>query len=152
MASEIAMNVTTGVSAIQSTGSWFGILVLVIFCTFFVMLAILAISSLERYKKLWRFLKWLRNSLGYFGWGVLSLLVISLPSALVYWEFHQASKGNIVPLTWTIYPIAIYAVISLIGYLVKIYVVERIKKFNKQLKKKGTYIMGMQKNHTNLYK
>lgn len=136
MTTYITQNVTTtGVSAIQSTGSWFGILVTIAFCTVLLMLAILAISSLERYKKLWKFLRWLKGSLGYFGWGTLSLLVISIPAMLVYWELHQASKGNIVPIQWTIYPVAIYVAVSLIGYLVKKYVINRVKKYNATLNK-----------------
>jgi ABC-type Fe3+-siderophore transport system permease subunit len=137
MTTYITQNATTGVSAIQSTGSWFGILVTIAFCTVLLMLAILAISSLERYKKLWKFLRWLKGSLGYFGWGTLSILVISIPAMLVYWELHQASNGNIVPLQWTIYPVAIYVAVSLIGYLVKKYVVDRIRKYNATLNKEN---------------
>lgn len=137
MTSEIALNATTDLSSsVSSFGSWFGVVAMVAFCTIFIMITIMILSSLERYKKFWKFIKWLRLSLGYFGWGTLSMIVISLPALLVYWEFSQANKGNIIPIKWTVVPIILYALVSIIGYLIKTYVIDRIIKFNKQIKKR----------------
>jgi len=133
----LALNATTGISSsLSSVGSWFGIVATVAVCSILIMLTIVIISSFERYEKFWRIIRKLKKSLGLFGWGVIAILIVSLPTIFIYWEIHQASNGNIVPIKWTVLPIMIYLITALIGYLFEKYVVNRIKEYNKIIKYK----------------
>ena len=137
MPSELALNATTAISSsVSSVGSWFGILLTVVLCSFMIVFTIMIISSFERYERFWKLLRALKKSLGFFGWGVLSLITLAVPSGLIYWEIHQASNGNIVPIKWTVLPVTLYVLISVIGFLVKKYIVDRIKKYNDIIKYK----------------
>ena len=95
----------------------------------------ISLSSFDRYKKSRKIIRWLTNSFGYFGYGTLALIFISIPCGIAYWMYSNAKAGNVMPLWVTGALIGGYIVIALIGYVFKIWIIDKIKTYEKQLKK-----------------
>lgn len=132
----VELNMTTSmISGVGSLGSWFSVFIIVSICIFLLCLFISALASFEQYARTKRWLRWILNTLRYFGFGILTLLVIALPVLVVYYFLSQAHKGNVAPLKITSYLIGGYIVICIIGWIGKNLVYNRIKKFDKKYQK-----------------
>lgn len=131
--SEVMANVTTGLDSMPTFSSWFSGLIIVGIATIILAILIVSISSLERYRRLWKFIQHIGDSFKYFFWGVGGLTILAVPSLFLYWEISNASRGNVLPIKWTLIPIGIYLAVAMIGYIFKKYVVDRIKKFHKKM-------------------
>lgn len=133
----VALNSTT--SAISSLGdptmSWFGGAMITGIIGILLTLFIMTIASLEGYIRTRKYLMFILNSFKYFMFGILSLIVLALPVSVFYYFLKQAHEGNVAPLKISLGLIGGYILISLIGYLSKRFVYERIKKFEKKVKK-----------------
>jgi hypothetical protein len=123
-----------GINSFITSGSWGSTFLIVAAIAIILGLFSLGLASFERYKKYSRIITWIFGSLRYFGVGIMSLLTISVVGMPAYYFINQANKGNVVPLWITGAIIGGYFVITGIGYIVKKFVVDRIRKFNKRLK------------------
>ena len=131
----IALNSTTSaISSIEGL-SWFGTVVIVGIIAIFLSLFVMTLASLEGYIRTKKYLKFIVDSFKYFMFGILSLIVLALPISVFYYFLKQAHEGNVAPLKISLSLIGGYILISLIGYLSKRFVYERIKKFEKKVKK-----------------
>ena len=131
------MNATTSmVSSMGEVGSWFSIVIIVFLVAIFLGIFITALASFEQYAKTRKWLKWMINTIRYFGFGLLTLLTLILPVSIIYYFLSQAQKGNIAPLRITLYLIGGYAGICIIGWIGKKLVYDRVGKFEDKLKKK----------------
>lgn len=138
----VGLNATTFLALSMSNssfGSWFSMVIIVGMVTIILCLFIMTLASFEQYARTKKWLRWLLNTLRYFGFGILTLLVIALPVLIVYYFLTQAHKGNIAPLKITLYLIGGYIVICIIGWVGKKLVYDRIKKFDKKYQKEIKY-------------
>lgn len=128
-----ALNMTTSaMSSMSSLSGWGSIfLVLIIVCIALSFL-MFAFSNIQRFKKLKKIFLFLGNSFKYFGWGCLSIFVLTIPSVVIYYFVKEAGQGNYIPLKWIGYIIGGYVIISFIGYIIKKYLIDRIKNLTKQ--------------------
>lgn len=125
---------SSAISSFESF-SWFGTVVIIGIIAILLSLFIMTIGSLEGYLRIRKYIKFLINSFRYFLFGILSLIVLALPISVFYYFLKQAHNGNVAPLKITLGLIGGYILISIIGYLSKRFVYERIKKFEKKVKK-----------------
>ena len=95
----------------------------------------ISLSSFDRYKKSRKIIRWLTNSFGYFGYGTIALILLSIPCGIAYWMYSNAKAGNVMPFWVTVVIIGGYITIALIGYVFKIWIIDKIKTYEKQLKK-----------------
>jgi len=128
-------NTVSAISSISDMGSWFSIVVIVGICAVLLSVFFMALSSFEQYARTKKWLMWIIGTLKYFCFGLLTLIVIALPSFVIYYFLSQAHKGNVAPLKISLYLIGGYIAICLIGWLGKKLVYDRVKKFDKQYKK-----------------
>jgi hypothetical protein len=134
------LNVTNTLEAynIADAGSWggtviyLGAFVLLPLAIFIIGIAVL--WNLANYTRFKKYFQWLAGTLSYFVIGAISIVVISIPFALLYWGYTEAQKGNTVPIEYTVYIILGYIAISLIGWFISKFVINRVKKFEKELK------------------
>jgi hypothetical protein len=125
---------------IAPPGSWGGT---VIYLALFVLLPIMLICigmgvlwNIASYTRFKKHLVWLGYTFQWFMIGFVSLGVLAIPFGFLYWGYTQAKEGNVVPLKYAGLIILGYVVISTIGWLVNKYIVERVQKFEKELKPK----------------
>lgn len=118
-------------------GSWFGIVVIVGIVAVLLSIFVMALSSFERYARTKKWLMWILGTLKYFSFGILTLMVIAIPSFVVYYFISQAYKGNVASLKISLYLIGGYIAICIIGWLGKKIVYDRIKKFDKKYQKEN---------------
>jgi DMSO/TMAO reductase YedYZ heme-binding membrane subunit len=136
MLNEIPLNATTSMSTnLEGAPSWFSIFILVGLAAVLIMILTMALSSFQRYKKLKGFLGWLVHTITYFFTGVGGLFAISIPGGIFYYFISQAGKGNTVPLWITFSIIGGYFGVAGLGYLFQHYIINRVKKFEKDLNK-----------------
>ena len=95
----------------------------------------ISLSSFDRYKKSRKIIRWLTNSFGYFGYGTIALILLSIPCGIAYWMYSNAKAGNVMPLWVTGALIGGYIVIALIGYVFKIWIIDKIRTYENQLNK-----------------
>ena len=135
-----AVNATTtlGVFTSSAAGSWggtvlyVGLFIALPLAFFGILVSILwNLASYTRFKK---YLVMFGNSFRYALLGLLTIGALSIPAGLVYWGYTQAKAGNTVPFRYTLYIIGAFIVLALIGKLVDKYVIERVSKFEKELK------------------
>lgn len=134
-----AINATTAVSSSMAgsgVGSWFSMVVIVGILTIILALFIVALSNFEQYAKTRKWLIWLLNTVRYFGFGLLTLLTLALPIAVIYYFLSQAHEGNVAPLKITLYLIGGYIAICIIGWIGKKLVYDRVEKFEDKLNTK----------------
>lgn len=131
------MNMTTsGTAAISSFSSWSGLITLAAIMTITLGILFMALSNISRYKRLIKLFRILGQSLSYFGYGILFIVLLAVPGFIIYYFEKEAINGNTVPIKYLLGIIAIYALISCLGYLFKKYIIDRVKNFNKQIAKK----------------
>ena len=128
-------NTVSGIVAVSDLGSWFNIVIVIGICAVLLGVFFTALSNFEHYAKTKKWLMWLIGTLKYFCFGLLTLLVIAIPSFVMYYFISQAHKGNVAPLKISLYLIGGYISICLIGWLGKKLVYDRIKKFDKKYQK-----------------
>jgi len=128
-------NASASIGSFSSQTSWFGVMGIIGFVVVIISIFIMALSSLERYKKIKGLLGWALNTISYFFVGVGSLLVIALPSLVLYYFGKQAYNGNVAPLRYTFYIVVGYFIIVLVGWISETYVIKRIIKFEKHIKR-----------------
>lgn len=142
---------TLSIAGQELLGSWGGtVLYLFLFC--FLPLAFLGIGlavlwNIANYTRFKKYFTWLLGTPVYFMVGIISIVVISIPFAFLYWGYIQAKEGNTVPLEYTFYIILGYVVISFIGWIVSKFIIDRVTGFEKELgkgkrKKKTTEPVG----------
>ena len=128
-------NTVSVISGVSDIGSWFNIVIVVGICAVLLGVFFMALSNFERYARTKKWLMWIIGTLKYFCFGLLTLLVITIPSFVIYYFISQAHKGNVAPLKISLYLIGGYISICLIGWLGKKLVYDRIKKFDKKYQK-----------------
>jgi hypothetical protein len=120
-------------------GSWGGTVIytaLFVFIPLFLFIMGFAVLwNLANYTRFKKYFKWVGETFSYFVIGAISIVVISIPFTLLYWGYVEAKNGNTVPIEYTVYIILGYIVISLIGWFVSKFVINRVQKFEKALKK-----------------
>jgi len=135
------MNDTVSAFQALSTGSswggtviYFGFFIFIPIAVF--LIAASALYSLASYTKFKKYLDKLGYSFIYMMIGSVTCAVLALPMAVIYWGYKQAQTGNTVPLRYAGYIAGGYIVLSTIGYFVQKYVIDRVQKFEKELKPK----------------
>lgn len=132
---DVAMNVTTGLSSMGDAPSWFGIFAIVGITTVVLLLCIIAISSIQQYRRAKGFIAWLIRSFNYFLMGIASIGVLAVPTLAVAYFLNQAHEGNVAPLKWTGVIIGGYFAIAGLGYVCKKFIYDRIKHFEEVIHK-----------------
>lgn len=130
-----AMNVTNSIGGLSDSSSWFSMVVIVSLVAVVLSVSIIAISNLNFYRKSRKWLDFLLKSFSYFLFGILTLCILALPVGIFFYFFTQAKKGNVAPLWISLVIIGGYILISLIGWFSKKFIYERVKKFEKEIKK-----------------
>jgi len=115
--------------------SWLGLLMTVAVCVIMLSFIITALSNFKYYKRLKGFIRWVVGTVHYFFIGIGSLIVLAIPSSIVYFAVTQAKNGNVVPFKVTAYLLGGYLLISLIGWLAEKYIIKRVSTFEKKMKK-----------------
>lgn len=126
------MSVSSGLSDLS--GSWFSSVIVIGISAILITLVALIINSYDYYYKSRKFLNLILKSFKYFLYGIMFILILSLPVAVVMYYYTQASDGNIVPLKYTAIFIVSYVLISMLGYIFKKYIYDRIKLFEIKIK------------------
>lgn len=129
------MNATSSILTFSDTSSLFSIVIIVGFMAVILTFFLIAMTSVTRYKKLKGLLLWLFLTFQYFLIGITTLVVLAVPTLILYYFGKQASEGNVVPIWITLSMIAGYFIISFIGWISKRFVVDRIKLFEEELSK-----------------
>jgi len=129
------VNMTT--AALSSDMSWFSLIILVSFVAVVLSLLVMAMSSVTRYKKLKGALEWLTTTFNYFLMGLATLATLAVPGLVIFFFGKQAAEGNTAPVWMTACIILGYFAISLLGWLSKKFVVDRVKLFEEEIKKEG---------------
>jgi len=139
------INNTTGTFSLagqELLGSWGGTVIYLgafVFLPLAIFLIGLAVLwNLANYTRFKKYFQWLGGTFIYFMVGTVSIVVISIPFALLYWGYSEAKKGNTVPIEYTFYIIIGYIIISLIGWFISKFVIDRVQGFEKELKKEET--------------
>lgn len=148
-------NTVTAISGMSSFGSWFSTVIVVGICAVILSLFLMTLSNFERYARTKKWLMWILGTLKYFCFGILTLIVIVLPSFIIYYFLSQAHKGNVAPLKITFYLIGGYIAICIIGWLGKKLVYDRVSKFeklDKKIDKDSTKFIKEFKKQTKRYK
>ena len=126
---------TTTIASISSFGSWFSVVVTVGIAAVVLSILLIALTSATRYKKLKGFLGWMVGTLTYFFIGIATLVSLSVPILILYYFIKQSSQGNTAPLWITGVIVGGYCIVCLIGWLSKKFVIDRVKKLEKESKR-----------------
>ena len=87
-------------------------------------------------RKLLRFVAFLKKSFGLFFYGLCGSAVVSGMYAFTRLNVQQAQAGNPILLKIIFYPIVVYLVMTGFGWLIKTFVVDKIKASYKKATKK----------------
>lgn len=132
----IAMNVTNSLNSLNGMSgmdSWFSSMVIVAITSVLILFLVIALSNITRYKKIKGVLSWLLNTVKFFFFGIGGIGVLSVFGLILFYFGNQAKQGNVVPIKITLLIIAGYFVIAGLGYLLKRFVLDRIKLFEEEL-------------------
>lgn len=135
----VELNATSTLTISDVAGSWGGTVLYIFLFVFLpiggLIILITVLWNIANYTRFKKYLGVLGNSLRYAMIGAVSILVISIPFAFLYWGYSQARKGNIVPLKYTGYILLGYIALAIIGWLVEKYVINRVVTFEKMIDK-----------------
>jgi hypothetical protein len=124
-----AYNATQGLNSLSATSDLMGILAVVVITAILLGLTITGLES-----KIWKnkSLKYIGQSIYYFGWGLGGMVVFALPATIIWSIYNEASTGNIsIPWEWIGYCVVGYVVISAFGWIVKTKVADKLPKQKK---------------------
>lgn len=115
---------TSGAPAVNTSGisSSISLIGFVIIGAVSIFLVLMLLANWESYKKMAGIWGWLARSLGYFGYGFLTMLLIGIPATIIYYagSYVSANPQELIYIGEGIGAIvAGYFVLSGIGYLMK---------------------------------
>jgi len=91
--------------------------------------------NLSNYTKFKKYIGKFVDSFKYTLTGLITLVTLAIPFAVIKWFYSQAKLGNTVPIEYGIYIILGYLALTLLGWLVHKFIVKRVSKFEKEIKK-----------------
>jgi len=130
-----ALDVTTSISGLSGASSWFSVVIIVILATVCMLLFTIALSNIQRYRKIRGVLKWFVTTIQYFFFGLGGLGMLAVPIVIIIYFINQANQGNTVPIEFTISIIIGYFVIAGLGYIFKHFVFDKFKLFEQEISK-----------------
>lgn len=134
---QAASNITSSISG-GNTMFNMGATVIVVFAiTTLVGLTYYCISSRTRYRKVSKLMVFLTTTTYYFGWGLLSFVVIVIPGYLLYLTVQYAGEaggtGALIDVSkWVVVAIVAYFALAGIGFVVKKKIVDNWRERRKE--------------------
>lgn len=134
MTVETTWNTTQSLSNSMDASGWFplifilGVIILALTISF-------ALSSLERYKRIWAILTKMGTSVLYFAYGLCVIVPLVIGYFLLSWLFEYFTRDFTFDPIWIVYIIGGYAGISTLGWIVK-RGIDRVKELHKEVENK----------------
>lgn len=133
-------NTTAGLSGSNTIFNIGGLLLVITGIVVTITLISYFVSSTERYKNLRKIAEFLVSTTYYFGFGLLAMAIILVPSYLLYLLYSYAvldgHAGDILPtLQWVGIAVVAFFGIALIGYAFKKKMVDKYVKIKEEIKK-----------------
>jgi hypothetical protein len=123
--SEIAYNTTTSAyNMIATTPTMTGVVIVTLLIS--VVIALL-LSNDKCLKYLYGFIRFLKNTFGYFFYGVVSSIFLTLATLFVRMNMQQVKSGNPYIIKGFAIVVIGYLLLSAFGWCVKTFVVDRIR-------------------------
>jgi hypothetical protein len=134
MTVETTWNTTESISLVNTMDSsgFISILIIIGLCAVLVGVLGFALTSLERYRKIWAILTKMGTSVLYFAYGCCVIVPLVMAYIILTWLIEIAGDWHIDPI-WIVYLIGGYVGISAIGWIVK-RTVDRAKELHKEVK------------------
>ena len=119
-------NATMGMNSITMVNSQMSLIGIVVITAILLGITIMALEN-----KIWtnKSLKFIGQSVYYFGWGTLGMVAFALPATIIWSIYNEVSHGNIsIPMDWIGYCVVGYIAISGFGWVIKHKVADKLPK------------------------